>query len=176
MNEKEVTLPRSKGTVWLRTRLSDGRMDQLDESRVRRFPAAAMSLLAKARREGQLLRSADDEETGEFLLANGYGIAELRASAKEADRAAVRVVVKRWAGVYGPEDDGELSFPDGLAEMHPDDFTVLLTECWKAVAEGRADPNATGESSASTSSPALAETNSPSTSETPSDSTASRAA
>lgn len=141
MNEIEVTLPVCKGTVWLRSRLSDGRMDALNNTYAMRLPSAAMSAIALATEEGKLTDEPDDDTLTRFLLARGYGGVELRAARKAADREVVHIVVKRWANVRGPEDDAPLDFPDGLADMDPDDFAFLLGECWAAVAKGRADPN-----------------------------------
>ncbi len=150
MNEREVHLPVSGGRAWVRTRLADWRMDEVDDARTGYLPAGATLSLYKSWEDGTLSREASDETVTEFLLARGFTAEDLRRAHKAAERRIVTVVTKRWENVRGPENDDELELPDGIKEMHPADFEALLLACNKAVADGRADPNAGSETSPST--------------------------
>lgn len=172
MNDIEFTLPVCKGTAFLRRRLSDARMDVIDDTRTTRLPEHALATLYRAWEDKSLAQEAGDDETTRFLIARGITAPDIRKAAKEADRMVVATVVRRWSNVYGPDDDDRaLVLPDDIPELDPDDFDALLLACYQAVAAGRADPNAGAAPSSGPSSAADDTTDSPETSETPSTST-----
>lgn len=141
-NEKVVTLPACGGRAWLRTRLTDAQMGDYEDARTTRLPAPALAAMARAWRDGTLRRDGPARDDTDFLIAEGFTAPEIRQAAHAADRRVVEVICKRWADVRGPDSDALLEFPAGLPDLDPDDFTFLLAECYLAVGEGRADPNA----------------------------------
>lgn len=163
MNEREVKLPVCGGRVWLRTRISDGRMDDIENAFLRHLPRDAIASLTKT----ALQPGANPEEVTDVLTRSGFDVLALKDATKASERDRVRLVVKRWSGVVGPESDHEVEFPDGIAELDPFDFTFLLEACQAAIREASADPNATGETSSSSSPPTSEAPVSPARSTTP---------
>ena len=141
MSLRDVTLP-GGGQAWIHSRLTK-------EGATRR--EAAFASLASARGMAEI-RRAEAEKRDTDLAYDGIDMGAATRGIMRAEAETIRVAVHHWSGVMGR--DGEaLAFPDDVERLVEADFDALFVDCERIIREGRADPNASGRPSPSTSEP-----------------------
>ncbi len=147
MSLKEVALP-GGGRVWTRTRLSH-------ERAVGKAAAAAGMLSTKSVIKLRTAYDAvgEDREKLQLEALDDLDLAEALRQQGAMRTEVIRICVHHWSGVYGPDSDTELVFPDDVPQLDEDEFDALYIAVESALTEGRADPNRGGAPSRSGSTP-----------------------
>ena len=159
MGLKEVSLP-TGGRVWLRTRLTHAQAREREEARSE-IPASALGRLFGS----GALDGADI--TISLAGLDDADVALVSTALRRIDEATARVCIHHSAEVVDTDGDA-IRLPDDLDRIDEADFSFVIEEARKALAEGYGDPLASRATSATPSSPGGSLETSPTTSETPS--------